>query len=141
MEALSNFLKDDVGISSPYIVKNGSGLNPDNRFSASQIVKILDFSFRNFTIFPEILASLPISGLDGTLKDRFEKFPITVRAKTGTLTEPITVSTIAGYIFHPKHHFVAFAVLANGNNRYPNANLIQLRYDQEQHLLKIYNKL
>ena len=54
-----------------------------------------------------------------------------IRAKTGTLTKPISVSAIAGYMQHPKHGLIAFTIINNGI-KVRTANIVQLRSDQER---------
>lgn len=57
--------------------------------------------------------SLPISGLDGTLKNRMADSNTLglVRAKTGTMTG---VSTLSGYLTTQKNHQVVFSIMING---------------------------
>jgi D-alanyl-D-alanine carboxypeptidase/D-alanyl-D-alanine-endopeptidase (penicillin-binding protein 4) len=57
--------------------------------------------------------------LTGTLEKRFnlsetQTLRGKVRAKTGTLSEPVSVSSLAGYVYHPVHGLLAFAILQNG---------------------------
>jgi D-alanyl-D-alanine carboxypeptidase/D-alanyl-D-alanine-endopeptidase (penicillin-binding protein 4) len=61
---------------------------------------------------PEFVSSLPLSGLDGTLRRRFRGSPMTGRAhlKTGSLDH---VAAIAGYLQSRKGRRVAVAVLQN----------------------------
>ena len=63
--------------------------------------------------YPEFLVSLPISCMDGTLKDRICKRPGQVRAKTGLLAG---VSTLAGYIRSSSGEDYLFAFMYNGRN-------------------------
>lgn len=119
MAAISSFLRTDVGIKDLFIMKNGSGLTTENRLSADQICKVLKHAASGLEVFPEFLASLPAAGLSGTLQRRFdsqitENLKGRVRAKTGTLSEPISVSSLAGYVYHPEHGLLAFAILQNG---------------------------
>ena len=96
--------------------------------------------------FPEFMTSLPTSGVDGTLKKRF-KSPLTkhlkgkVRAKTGTLTQPISVSSLAGYINHKDHGLLAFAIIQNGKRSKNQPNILDLRFSQERALVKILSSL
>jgi D-alanyl-D-alanine carboxypeptidase/D-alanyl-D-alanine-endopeptidase (penicillin-binding protein 4) len=89
-------------------------------------------------LFPEFLASLPAAGWDGTLKKRLkrtgdpEALQGLFRAKTGTLTEPVTVASLAGYFRHPKHGLTAFCVLENGREGTAQPNLKDLRDRQDR---------
>ena len=104
VERITAFMKNKVGIRSKFVIKNGSGLSTTNRLSAHQLNQLLVYIYGRLDLFPEFLSSMPASGWDGTLKDRFKKHDRTiklvgkVRAKTGTLTEPRTVSSLAGYM-------------------------------------------
>jgi D-alanyl-D-alanine carboxypeptidase/D-alanyl-D-alanine-endopeptidase (penicillin-binding protein 4) len=137
--ALNRFMSDDVKITSKFVIKNGSGLNTDNRLSADQLVKVLLYAHRHLEFFPEFLASLPASGWDGTLKDRFQDQGALfaqglVRAKTGTLTEPVTVVSLAGYMQHSKLGLLAFAMLENGVPGKAQPTVDELRRAQDKTL-------
>ena len=100
-------------------LQNGSGLGFDNRLSANRLAQILGHMSKNLALFPDLMASLPVSGVEGTLKDRFRRASTRhlkgkIRAKTGTLTDPFLVSSLAGYFQHPKHGLCAFAIIQNG---------------------------
>ncbi len=81
-----------------YTLKNGSGLYEASAISPAQIVAVLRAAYHDFRYGPDYLASLAISGADGTLAHRFvgsgaERY---VRAKTGTLSKVIALSGVAG---------------------------------------------
>lgn len=92
--------------------ENGSGLFGSTAVSAAQLVAVLAAAHDDYKIGPDLVASLPIGGQDGTLARRWHGHPAQgrVRAKTGTLS---TVSTLAGYIALDANHVIAFAILAN----------------------------
>lgn len=96
-----------------YVFKNPSGLTRDNRFSARAMWKILDHLRDDFRVQPEFLTSLPIAGIDGTLKRRMagtsaERW---VRAKTGLLTG---VTALAGYAAKEDGRVFTFVFVHNG---------------------------
>jgi len=95
-----------------YVMKNGSGLNDANRFSARQTVRLLAAMARRFPLASEYLASLPVAGKDGTIRWRMEGTEAVgrVRAKTGTLDG---VSTLAGYVETASRERLAFAIFVN----------------------------
>ncbi|HET9450952.1 MAG TPA: D-alanyl-D-alanine carboxypeptidase/D-alanyl-D-alanine-endopeptidase, partial [Aggregicoccus sp.] len=98
IEVVEAFLERDVGLPrGSYVMKNGSGLNDTNRFSAAQLDRVLRHMFLRFPLAPEFLSSLGIAGKDGTLKYRFEGSDAVgrLRAKTGTLSN---VSALSGYV-------------------------------------------
>ncbi len=94
-----------------YRADNGSGLFGASEVSAKQVVAILAAAYADYRIGPDLLASLPVGGVDGTLAKRWIGHPAKgrVRAKTGTLDKVIT---LAGYIAVTSAHPLAFAILA-----------------------------
>jgi D-alanyl-D-alanine carboxypeptidase/D-alanyl-D-alanine-endopeptidase (penicillin-binding protein 4) len=112
--ATEEFLAE-VGIPrGSYVMKNGSGLNDTNRFSARQIVALLSAMWKRFPLQPEYVASLPVAGRDGTIRWRMEGTEAVgrLRAKTGTLVEG-TVSSLSGYVETASRRTLAFSVLVN----------------------------
>lgn len=77
------------------VLDNGSGLSRIERISAASLNRLLLDAWQN-PLMPEFIASLPIVGIDGTMKKRLNGSEITGRAhiKTGTLDG---VKTAAGY--------------------------------------------
>lgn len=103
-----------IGLSAEeYEVYNPSGLTRDNKMSAKGMWKILNHLKNDFRVFPEFISSLPISGVDGTLKKRMKGTPAErwVRAKTGFLTN---VVTLAGYAGRPDGRVFTFVFIYNG---------------------------
>jgi D-alanyl-D-alanine carboxypeptidase/D-alanyl-D-alanine-endopeptidase (penicillin-binding protein 4) len=113
IEVVEEFLAREVGIPrGSYVMKNGSGLNDTNRFSAAQISRLLTFMQRQFPTAPEYLSSLGIAGMDGTLRYRFEGSDAVgrLRAKTGTLEN---VSALSGYVMAIGGERFAFSMMVN----------------------------
>jgi D-alanyl-D-alanine carboxypeptidase/D-alanyl-D-alanine-endopeptidase (penicillin-binding protein 4) len=114
IEAIQRFLKTEVGIApDQYLLRNGSGLNDTNRFSAALVVRLLDYIYRTREIAYELIPSLGVSGATGTVRKRLtgEAVHHKVRAKTGTLTG---VTALSGYVMSRDSVVVAFTVLVNG---------------------------
>lgn len=82
--------------SAELVLDNGAGLSRQSRVTASDLASMLRFAWRQ-TYMPEYLASMSLSGLDGTLKRRFRDDGLAGRAhlKTGSLDH---VTAIAGYL-------------------------------------------
>lgn len=95
-----------------YRSDNGSGLFGASEVSAHQVVSILAAAYHDFRIWPDLVASLPVGGIDGTLAKRWNGHPAKgrVRAKTGTLDK---VTSLAGFIGADTAHPMAFAILVN----------------------------
>lgn len=74
---------------------NGAGLSRDTRISAAGMALVLRHGW-NSPYMPEFISSLPLSGMDGTLRRRFDDEPLAgqLHLKTGSMDH---VSAIAGY--------------------------------------------
>jgi len=108
-------LMEKAGISAgSYSFVSPSGLSRKNKLSPSQFVKLLRYAMNQSHWAPEFLSSLPLSGVDGTLKSRMKG--LSVRAKTGLLTG---VSSLAGYITTPNNRQLVFTFIYNGSNSFP----------------------
>ncbi len=94
-------------------IKNPSGFTRDNKFTATALNKVLEVMQNDFQIFPGFIESLPILGIDGTLKKRLSEPAITgfVRAKTGYLDGAIAMS---GYAGRTNGEIIHFTFLYNG---------------------------
>lgn len=146
LKFLEKFMRHSLGIRSSFVIENGSGLNVNNRLSAEQLVRLLQHMESRMDVFPEFFASLPAAGWNGTLKDRFNlketKFlQGQIRAKTGTLSEPVTVVSLAGYLRHPRHGLVAFAIIENGVSKKPQPSIMSLRERQDRVLARFMQYL
>ena len=98
---------------SQYYIADGSGLSLYNYLSAELETMFLRHAYRNDNIFIHLYPSLPIAGVDGTLKSRM-KDTFTqgnVRAKTGTLSRVIS---LAGYCKAANGHTLCFSIMNQG---------------------------
>jgi D-alanyl-D-alanine carboxypeptidase/D-alanyl-D-alanine-endopeptidase (penicillin-binding protein 4) len=79
-----------------FVIDNGSGLSRTEKISPHQMGMLLNAGLRSKWA-PEFMASLPIAGVDGTLRRRLKDGSAFERArmKTGTLRN---VTAIAGYV-------------------------------------------
>lgn len=103
-----------VGLNaSDYRIADGSGLSLYNYLSAELHVRLLRYAYQNKNVLEHLLPSLPIGGVDGTLKNRMKGTAAggNVRAKTGTVT---CVSCLAGYCTAANGHDLCFAIMNNG---------------------------
>lgn len=113
IDVVEDFLEREVGIPrGTYVMKNGSGLNDANRFSAAQTTRLLVHMMDRFQVMPEFISSVGIAGKDGTLKYRFEGSDAVgkLRAKTGTLE---TVSALSGYVESVGKERFVFSIMVN----------------------------
>ncbi|MGE5085911.1 MAG: D-alanyl-D-alanine carboxypeptidase/D-alanyl-D-alanine-endopeptidase [Bacillota bacterium] len=100
--------KDQMTLLSP------SGLTRENKMSAFAMWKVLQHLRNDFRVQPEFLTSLPIAGIDGTLKKRMKGSTAErwVRAKTGYINN---VVSLAGYAGLEDGRVVTFTFIYNGS--------------------------
>ncbi len=108
--AIQKFLTEKIGINGDeFVIEDGSGKSRYNSISPHNICSVLkwiaaqDYS----SVF---IQSLPISGIDGSLKGRMGQAIAQVEAKTGTLPG---VSSLSGYI-HAQDDVLIFSIVING---------------------------
>ena len=76
-------------------IDNGSGLSRSTHISVLQMARTLSAAYHS-RYAPEFMASLPLAGVDGTLRSRMKSSPAgAVRLKTGHIDG---VSGVAGYV-------------------------------------------
>ncbi|MCX7594779.1 MAG: D-alanyl-D-alanine carboxypeptidase/D-alanyl-D-alanine-endopeptidase [Fischerella sp.] len=97
--------------SKSYLLFDGSGLSRKNLISPEALVETLQAMAKSpqASVFR---ASLPIAGLSGTLKNRFQNTPAAgiVQAKTGTMRSVVTLS---GYVNAPSYSPLVFSIMVN----------------------------
>jgi len=115
MEMIRQYLKS-LGISEKeFQLTNPSGLTRDNEMTSHALWKVVHSMKDEFQFQPEFITSLPIAGIDGTLKKRMKQTSAErwVRAKTGFLTN---VVSLAGYIGRSDGEIVPFVMMFNGKS-------------------------
>jgi D-alanyl-D-alanine carboxypeptidase/D-alanyl-D-alanine-endopeptidase (penicillin-binding protein 4) len=88
---------DARGLAVPELVlENGSGLSRRERISAEGLGRLLQSAWRS-AVMPELIASLPVTATDGTMRKRLKQNGVAGQAhiKTGSLEG---VRSIAGYL-------------------------------------------
>jgi serine-type D-Ala-D-Ala carboxypeptidase/endopeptidase (penicillin-binding protein 4) len=92
--ALERWWRERLGADSlPSGIGNGSGLSRDTRLSAGALARLLQQAWQS-GLMPDLAASLPASGLDGTLR-RSGVEAGQAHLKTGSLRD---VQALAGYV-------------------------------------------
>jgi D-alanyl-D-alanine carboxypeptidase/D-alanyl-D-alanine-endopeptidase (penicillin-binding protein 4) len=109
-DAVNEFLEEIMGEPPAHRFVDGSGLSRYNLLNVELLTKLLVYMYRNFELMPEYLASLPVAGVDGTLRNRMQGVSVEkmLRAKTGTLSG---VSALAGYAVTADDEVFAFGIL------------------------------
>lgn len=97
---------------SELVLENGAGLSRIERINAMHLGDLLDDAFHS-AVMPELMASLPIYGLDGSLSRRKESALFgRAHLKTGSLEN---VRAIAGYVIDAKGRYWSVVFMANGD--------------------------
>jgi serine-type D-Ala-D-Ala carboxypeptidase/endopeptidase (penicillin-binding protein 4) len=111
VRALNRFLAE-VGIQKgETFFEEGSGLSRDNLACPNATVTLLRF-MSHHKCAEDYTASLPIAGVDGTLKNRMKGTPAAgnVRAKTGTLR---WANSISGFVTTAAGEHLVFSLMLN----------------------------
>ena len=94
-------------------IDNGSGLSRESRLSARLLVQLLQTAWAS-PMMPELMSSLPVAGIDGTLR-RSRATPGRAHLKTGSLRDVVGV---AGYVLAQSGRRYAVVAIVN----HPNAS-------------------
>ena len=95
------------------VIDNGSGLSRSERLTPRQLVQMLQAAQAG-RWGPELMMSLPLAGVDGTLRNRLKTGPAAGRArlKSGTLKNAVA---LAGYVPDEDGRWWAVAAMVNHN--------------------------
>jgi D-alanyl-D-alanine carboxypeptidase/D-alanyl-D-alanine-endopeptidase (penicillin-binding protein 4) len=107
-DALARWLIERTGnLGDEVVLDNGSGLSRQTRMSAMRLAKVLQ-AMQDGPLMSELMSSLPISGVDGTLR-RSRAAMGRAHLKTGSLRD---VAGVAGYVLsNSGRRYVLVAVL------------------------------
>jgi len=97
------------------VLENGSGLSRLERIKPAQLAALLQASWDGPT-GPELLSTLPVAGVDGTLRNRMKGTAAQgqARMKTGTLRDTFC---LAGYVFDSQNRpWVVVAMVNDAEN-------------------------
>jgi len=115
--ALSAYLQRAAPGSTPAPLFSGSGLTPENRLAASELVAMLASVYRDPVRFPALYGGLvvPRQAPFAYLRQGSAAWMERVALKTGTMNEPVSVCGVAGYLRKSNGGFMSFAILINGS--------------------------
>lgn len=115
LEAVKSFLKSAGIRPEALVLDDGSGLSRSDMITAEASVQLLMFmsKHRYASVFRD---SLPIAGIDGTLRTRMKGTPAenNVRAKTGSLS---SAASLGGYVTTAAGEKLAFVIMVNNYPR------------------------
>lgn len=111
-EVLRQWVQDQVGDAGrALVVDNGSGLSRQNRVTAQLLAQLLRRTWSSASM-PELISSLPVGGIDGTLRNSKAAVGRT-HLKTGSLRD---VAGIAGYVLAPSGQRLVVVGIVNHAN-------------------------
>lgn len=120
-EGMHDWLVQRLGDLPPGIrLDNGSGLSRDTRLSAALLAQVLQLAWGSATM-PELLASLPVNGVDGTQR-RSRATPGRAHLKTGSLQD---VMGVAGFVLSDSGKRYVLVAIVN----HPNAAAVRPALD------------
>lgn len=111
---LRRFLHDEVGMThKSLVIHDGCGLCIHNHLSPRVLTAVLDYGYRDPDIREALERNLSVSGTDGTLMREMTgpKTRGKIKAKTGTLSHPYGISSLAGICDGTDGHKLAFAIM------------------------------
>ncbi len=112
LAAVKSYLAEADADTTAMILADGSGVSWYTVVSPSAVCRLLQHEFDQSATFGRFRRSLPVAGIDGSLKNRMKgtKAEGNAAAKTGTLTG---VSCLSGYVTTAGGAPVAFSILCN----------------------------
>ncbi len=108
------FMRDSLLLTdTTLVVHDGCGLCTSNHLSPKALVAVLQFGYHHKSIHRQLMQNLAISGVDGTLRRLLydARMRGLIHAKTGTLSHPYGISSLAGYCKGADGHDLCFAFL------------------------------
>jgi D-alanyl-D-alanine carboxypeptidase/D-alanyl-D-alanine-endopeptidase (penicillin-binding protein 4) len=111
-EVLQGWWRERIGGDAPAF-HNGSGLARDERITAAQLGRLLQLVWSS-PLMPELVASLPLAGVDGTLRrERVPSGQGIAHLKTGSLRD---VGGVAGFVDAADGRRYVLVAIANASN-------------------------
>lgn len=120
-EVVRRWWPQRVGNSQPPVIDNGSGLSRNAQVSAQALAQLLQTAYQS-PLMPELMASLPIAGIDGTMRRNRSDAVGNAHLKTGSLRD---VVAIAGYVHARGGRRYVLVAMTN----HPNAGAIRPALD------------
>ena len=111
---LRKFLAEDLGMTTKGLtIHDGCGLCTYNCLSPLALTTVLRYGYDDPKIRASLERNLAVAGVDGTLAREMtgSKTRGKIRAKTGTLSHPYGISSLAGFCAASNGHTLAFAIM------------------------------
>lgn len=113
---IRGFLRDSLGMKdTALVVHDGCGLCTHNHLSPRAVAKVLIYAYGHKAIYRQLMENLSIAGVDGTLHRLLADPALNgkIHGKTGTLSHPFGISSLAGYTKGTDGHDLCFAFLTS----------------------------
>lgn len=133
VDYIRTFIATELGVrDTSLVVHDGCGLCVHNRLHPRALVAALRYGYAHPDLFNLLWSSLAVAGVDGSMTQLMTgpKTRGKVRAKTGTLSNPYGISSLAGYCYGANGHLLCFAIM-NSQMSVLDAHVLQTRLCEE----------
>lgn len=93
------------------VIHDGCGLCTHDQLSPYFLCEVLRYGYADRNIRPMLERFLAVSGVDGTMRRWPYATKGKIRAKTGTLSHPYGISSLAGLVRTADGHMLCFAIM------------------------------
>ena len=111
-EVITRWWQERIGGGDAPVMDNGSGLSRLERISAQALARLLQTAYLSPQM-PELMSSLPVAGVDGTLRRNRSRAYGSAHLKTGSLRDVVAV---AGYVHAASGKRYVLVAIANHAN-------------------------
>jgi serine-type D-Ala-D-Ala carboxypeptidase/endopeptidase (penicillin-binding protein 4) len=108
-EVLRQWWRERLGTTDSPTFGNGSGLSREERITVAELARLLQLAWAS-PLMPDLVASLPVSGVDGTMRRTRGKGAGLAHMKTGSLRD---VAGVAGYVHAASGKRYVLVAIAN----------------------------
>ena len=109
---MKQFMKNELkSTEKGIVIHDGCGLCTQDQLTPYFLCEILRYGYAHKDIYNMLYQFLAVSGQDGTLRRWPQTMKEKVRAKTGTLSHPYGISSLAGYARGNNGHLLCFAIM------------------------------
>ena len=108
-EVMRQWWRERLGTAETPAFGNGSGLSRDERITAAELARMLQLAWVS-PLMPDLVASLPVAGIDGTMRRTRGRGVGLAHLKTGSLRD---VAGVAGYVHAASGKRYVLVAIAN----------------------------
>jgi serine-type D-Ala-D-Ala carboxypeptidase/endopeptidase (penicillin-binding protein 4) len=108
-EVMRQWWRERLGTADAPTFGNGSGLSRDERVTAAELARLLQAAWAS-PLMPDLAASLPVAGIDGTMRRTRGRGVGLAHLKTGSLRD---VAGVAGYVHAASGRRYVLVAIAN----------------------------